>query len=123
MKYLIATGVGVLLAAGCASAPPPNDQLAAAIASTRGAEEAGARGVPRAALQLKLAEEAIVEARAMMEDGENERAELMSLRAHNDAELALALAREDAAVKRAGQGQAAAIDAATRAATADAPNH
>ncbi|HMA97366.1 MAG TPA: DUF4398 domain-containing protein, partial [Polyangiaceae bacterium] len=72
----------------------------------RGAEEAGARQVPRAALQLKLAEEQIATAKKMVEDGNNLRADYMTLRAYNDAELALALARENAANERAAQVQA-----------------
>jgi hypothetical protein len=80
--------------------------LASAIAATRGAEEAGASQVPRAALQLKLAKEQIAQSRQMMEDGENERADFMTLRAYNDAELALAMAREDAARRRADQASA-----------------
>ena len=103
--------VSILLAAGCASHPPPTDHLASAIAATRGAEEAGAPRVPRAALQLKLAQEQIAQARAMMEDGENERADFMTLRAYNDAELALAMAREDAARRRYEQAAATATAA------------
>lgn len=98
--------ISLLLAAGCAGQPPPTDNLASAIAATRGAQEAGAPRVPRAALQLKLAEEQIAQARAMMEDGDNERANFMSLRAYNDAELALAMAREDAARKRSAEATA-----------------
>jgi hypothetical protein len=101
IAFLLAVG------AGCgASYPAPNDQLASAIAASRGAQEAGAQHVPRAALHLKLAEEGIVQSRAMMQNGENERAASMSLRAVNDAELALALARADAALKRSQQAAA-----------------
>jgi len=97
----------LLLAAGCgASYPPPNDHLASAIAASRGAEEAGARRIPRAALHLKLAEEGIAQARTMMKSGENQRAELMSQRAATDAELALALARENAALARSKEAAA-----------------
>jgi hypothetical protein len=60
----------------------------------RGAQEAGAGQVPQAALQLELAEEQVSQARVMIERGENERADYMTLRAFNDAELAVALARE-----------------------------
>jgi hypothetical protein len=45
-------------------------------------------------LQLKLAEEQVAQAREMIERGDNERADYMTLRAYNDAELALALARQ-----------------------------
>ena len=97
----------------CASHPPPTDNLASAIAAVRGAQEAGAGQVPKAALQLKLAEEQVSQARAMMKDGDNERADYMTLRAFNDAELALALAREDQAktLAKAATDKAAAIEA------------
>jgi uncharacterized protein DUF4398 len=93
---------------GCgASRPPPSDHLASAIAAVRGAQVAvaGAGKVPQAALQLKLAEEQVAQAREMIERGDNERADYMTLRAYNDAELALALAREHQA--RIGAEQAA----------------
>jgi hypothetical protein len=79
----------------CASHPPPNDHLASAIAAVRGAQVAvsTAGHVPEAALHLKLAEEQVAQAREMMERGDHERADYMTLRAYNDAELALALAR------------------------------
>jgi Domain of unknown function (DUF4398) len=99
----------------CASHPPPTDNLASAIAAVRGAQEAGAGQVPRAALQLKLAEEQVAQARAMMKDGNNERADYMTLRAFNDAELALALAREHQANLRA-------EDAAKDATSIEAPH-
>ena len=106
--------VVVLAAAACASHPPPTDRLANAIAAARAAQEAGAAQVPQAALQLKLAQEQIAQARAQMEDGENERAHYLALRASNDAELAVALARENSARKRA-------EEASGLAASAEAP--
>lgn len=83
------------VAFGCASHPPPSDNLASAIAAVRGAQVAvsNAGRVPEAALQLKLAEEEIAQARKMIANGDHERANYMTLRAYNDAELALALAR------------------------------
>jgi hypothetical protein len=104
--------MALLLVAGCASHPPPSDHLASAIAAARGAQEAGAPRVPRAALYLKLSEEQIAQARQMMARGDNLRADYMTLRAYNDAEVALALAREDAARRRADQAQAMAASAA-----------
>lgn len=84
------------LSLGCASHPPPSDHMASAIAAVRGAQVAvaGAGQVPEAALQLKLAEEQVAQAREMLERGDNERADYMALRAFNDAELALAYARQ-----------------------------
>src|SRR3954469_18418246 len=86
---------------GCASHPPPTDHLATAIAAVHGAQVAGAARVPKAALQLKLAEEQVAQARKMMEQGDNERADYMTLRAYNDAALAVALARESETRARA----------------------
>lgn len=101
----IATSIMALMP-GCASHPPPNDHLASAIAAARVADEAGARQVPSAALQLKLAEEQIATAKKMVDNGDNLRADYMTLRAYNDAELALAIARESAARRRAAEMQA-----------------
>lgn len=117
MKYSILIP---LLIGGCASYPAPTDHVASAIAATRGAQEAGAPRVPRAALSLKLAEEEVGQARAMLQDGDNERADFMTLRAYNDAELALALSREDAARRRAERASAVAA-AAEKASPLAAP--
>lgn len=83
-----------LIAMGCASHPAPTDQVASSLASVRGAEEAGAAQVPEAALHLKLAQEQIDRAKQLMEKDDNQRAEDLAVRAYQDAELALALARE-----------------------------
>jgi hypothetical protein len=104
MKSLTALLLTALAAsaAGCgASRPPPTDHLATAIAAVHGAQVAGAPQVPKAALQLKLAEEQVAQARRMIENGENERADYMTLRAFNDAQLAVALVREQEAKTRA----------------------
>ena len=99
--------IALIITAGCGGHyPPPADHLASAIAAARAAREAGAPNVPRAALQLTLAEEQIAQARQMMQSGSNERADYMTLRAYNDAELALALARENTALSRATRAQA-----------------
>jgi hypothetical protein len=82
---------------GCGGAPPPTEKLAASEAAIRGASEVGAEKVPQAALHLKLAQEQIAAAKALIADEENERAELVLMRAQADAELALALARESSA--------------------------
>jgi hypothetical protein len=88
---------------GCASFPAPTDKMASSEAAVRGAREVGADRVPQASLQLRLAEEQIARAKALMADGDNERAELLLQRAQADAELALSLAREDQARKEAQQ--------------------
>jgi pyridoxal biosynthesis lyase PdxS len=96
-------GVIGLCAVGCASYPAPNEQVASSLASVRGAEEAGAMNVPEAALHVKLAQEQIEQAQAQMKDDNNMRAEDLAQRAFQDAELAIAIAREDAAKKKLDQ--------------------
>lgn len=109
----LAMATSLALSSACASHPPPTDHLASAIAAIRGAQVAvaGAGRVPEAALHLKLAEEQVSEAREMIERGDNERADYMTLRAFNDAELALALAREQQARLAADAARAEAASA------------
>ena len=82
---------------GCGSYPAPTERMVASQSSLRAAQEVGAQNNPQAALHLKLAQEQIEEARQLMADGENKRAEFVLLRAGADAELAVALAREASA--------------------------
>ncbi|HEY6880259.1 MAG TPA: DUF4398 domain-containing protein [Polyangiales bacterium] len=91
LGVLAVIGVGI---AGCAGHPAPTEQVASSLAAVRGAEEVGARDVPEAALHVKLAEEQIERAKKLMGEGENARAEDVAVRAYQDAELALAIARE-----------------------------
>lgn len=88
---------GLVLVSACASFPPPTESMATAIASVRGAEEVGAADVPAAALQLQLAREEVEKAKTLLDDGENESAHYQALRASNDADLAIALVRQDEA--------------------------
>lgn len=62
----------------------------------RAAEEVGAADVPRAALHLQLAKEELEHAKALFAKGEKEIAASLLMRSEADAELAVALAREDA---------------------------
>ena len=64
------------------------------------------RLIPYARNARQHSDEQIAQARRMIENGDNERADYMTLRAYNDAEVALGLAREDAARKRADELQA-----------------
>lgn len=85
-----------MLAVACGGVPMPVDQLAASQAAIRGAEEAGAVKEPQAALHLKLAREQVDKAKLLIEDDDNEEANLLLLRAEADAELARALAHKQA---------------------------
>lgn len=97
--------LGLLMAVGCGSYPPPSERMASAEAALRGASEVGASDVPRAALHLRLAEEQIDKAKRYVQDGYNQRAELALRRAQADAELALMLAREQHALEKAQAAQ------------------
>jgi hypothetical protein len=79
--------------------------LADAQAASRGAQELGAQRHPQAHLHLRLAEEQINDAKAAMADDENERAATLLNRARADAELAVALAREESARRQVEQAK------------------
>ena len=86
--------VGLALFLGCASAPPLRTE--ASTSEISAAEEAGAAKVPNASLHLQLAKEELELAKGLAAKGEKENAASMLLKAEADAELAVALSREDA---------------------------
>lgn len=94
-----------LCLAGCGSAAVPQEQLTAAEASTKGAEVAGAPEDPRANLHLKLANEEIAKAKALIAEDDNEEAARLIDRAQADADLALSLAREARAKKEVAEAK------------------
>ena len=79
-------------AVGCA-APLRTEASSSGI---RAAEEVGAAKVPQASLHLQLAKEELDQAKGLAGSNEKERAVAMLSRAEADAELAVALSREDA---------------------------
>lgn len=102
----VATSAAALLLAACgASIPPPSDRLASAEAAARSARELGADRNPKAQLHLRLASEQIDQAKKLMADGDNRRAELILQRANADAELSVMLAKENNARGEAEQAQ------------------
>ncbi len=85
------------VSAGCA-ASVPNTRMESSAASIRAAQEVGAAKVPAAALHLQLAEEQAEHAKRLIDKGgdvERADAELLLMRAQSDADLALAIAREE----------------------------
>jgi len=87
---------------GCGGGyPEPRNQLTASEAAVRAAEVGGAQNGPQSALHLKRAREQVETGRALIQDGENERAEWVLRRAQSDADLALAVATEEARRKQA----------------------
>lgn len=105
-SLIISVGMLSVLAAACGSSvPPPNDRLASAEAAARSAKELGADNNPKAQLELKLATEQIDQAKKLMADGDNKRADLVLQRANADAELAVMLAKENNAKAEAEKAQ------------------
>jgi Domain of unknown function (DUF4398) len=96
-----------LAALACAGAPAPTERLASAQAAVRAAKEVGAKDVPQAELHAQLAQEQVDQANELIEDGDNERADMVLRRAQSDAELAVALARAANSQKRAEAAEAA----------------
>lgn len=94
---LVQTALLVVLATACGGAPKPQARLESSQAAIRGAEEAGAKDSPQAALHLQLATEQREKAVQLINNEENGRAERLLIRSEADAELAVALAREAAA--------------------------
>ena len=107
MKIGIETvGIGVAaLLVGCATEPPVRERSETASAAIRAAGELGAGKVPSASLYLQLAKEESEHAKGMIADGEREHAASYLMRAEADADLAVALAREDADRAEADQAQ------------------
>jgi hypothetical protein len=93
----------VIWITGCGGYPRPDRELVSAESAIRGAQEVGARNLPRSSLFLKLAERQVEKARTLMNDGYNERAALVLKRAQSDADLALAVAREETATTEAAE--------------------
>jgi hypothetical protein len=101
---LISILVGSWFVCGCGGTfPAPTQQLADTESAERSAVELGAATQPNAQLHLQLAQEQLAQAKASMQDGNNERANALLLRARSDAELAIALTREQSA-KTGAQG-------------------
>jgi hypothetical protein len=90
--------LGAALVGGCASSPPPTERMESSAASIRGAQEAGAEDVPRAALYLQLANEQSAKAKVLIATGDKDNmktAANLLMRASADGELAIALADDD----------------------------
>lgn len=94
MRLLVASLLAAL-ALACGSAPIPlSGSLSQTQSAIRAAEEVGARSVPKAALHLKMAQDQLQQAKALLADDEEEEASVLLARAEADAELALTMAKE-----------------------------
>jgi 5'-3' exonuclease len=115
LSLILVTAATVTVACG-ASFPEPTQRLADAQGARRSAEEVGANNQPASQLYVKLADEEMTKANALIKDGDNRAADRMLVRAKADAELALALAHEQNAKVETQQ----AIDKATATTTTNA---
>lgn len=94
-KLLSAIACTGLLAA-CASSPRLSaETYSKPREAIRAAEAVGAKSDPQAALHLRLANEQLARADALMRSGDGDEAQRMLLRAQADAELAQALAHNE----------------------------
>jgi hypothetical protein len=104
-SVLMMFGAAAVLASCGGGYPEPRNQLTASESAVRAAEVAGAQNSPQSALHLKRAREQIENARGLIEEGENERAEWVLRRAQSDADLALSLASEETQRKKAAEAK------------------
>ena len=95
MNYGTIAAIGALLcfAAGCGSSALPRAKLTDAQSAITAAEAVGAQNNPRAALHLKLANDQLKQAEALIGDDEHEKARLILESARADAEMALLITR------------------------------
>jgi hypothetical protein len=96
-RLLWLSSVLAFAAVACGGAAVPQQELTSAKAAVAGAEVGGAAENPKAALHLQLAKQQIAEAEKLIEEGDNEEAARVITRAQADADLALALAKENKA--------------------------
>lgn len=106
MRIVLGSSLLALFLLACGSSfPPPSDKMASAEAAARSARELGAEREPKAQLHLRLATEQIDQAKKLIADGDNKRADLVLQRASSDAELAVMLAKESSARGEADKAQ------------------
>jgi len=105
--------------AACASYPQPVQRMADAEAAARTAQETGAASIPQAQLHLRLAQEEIAQAKQLIANGDNKRADFTLIRAKADAELAIGETRAQAEQAKAQKiiAEAAALQTTTSTST------
>lgn len=93
--------IGGVLMLACGAGTPPQTQMTAAQSAVRAAEVGGAEEIPKGQLHLKYARDQIVEATALMQEKDYEKAELVLKRAEIDAHYALSVAEHAEAAAEA----------------------
>ena len=88
-----ALGGGIALCVGCASYPTPTARMAESMSAVSVAQEQGAQNNPQANDYLTRANEELASAKKLVNDGNNERADFMLMRADADAKLAIEISK------------------------------
>jgi hypothetical protein len=115
MKLAMVTiGLVAACTVACASRPMPTSKVSSSAAAVRSAQEVGAEQSPEAALHLRMAKDQLARARALLDDGEYEKAEWLLTRAESDAEVAIAIARETRAKQAAERAAGSVRQASTQ---------
>jgi hypothetical protein len=104
-KWMSVGGIA-LCAVGCASYPAPTARMAQSMSSVTVAQEQGAAANPQANDYLTRANEELANAKKLVDDGNNERADYMLMRADADAKLAIEIAKAQKAEVGAQSAQA-----------------
>lgn len=105
-------GAALLVVVGCGGANDAVEAQTAANATAEttaaiaAAETAAPKDHPQASLHLKLAKDQLQQAKELLQEEEDEKAQLLLQRATADAELALMLARKTDAEQKAQRAQA-----------------
>ena len=89
MRALIATSVGTVMLAACASVPPPKAEMARAEFAVKQAEVAGAAS--EAPLQFRNAQQELAQAQDLLKKKDHTGAQRLAEQAQADAEYAQAL--------------------------------
>jgi pyridoxal biosynthesis lyase PdxS len=101
IRHWFVIGITASAAFGCAGSRLPAQEVAETRAAMRAAGEIGAGEVPRGELHLRLAQDQLALAERYIAEDEEVLAREALSRARQDAELALALAKEQAAIDAA----------------------
>jgi hypothetical protein len=104
-KNLFLVASSCTLLGACASSPAPTRQLADSQAAVRVASELGSTDVPEAALHVQMAKDRIARAESLSRKGDNDDATRLLEEAKADADLAVALTREQLAENEAQAAQ------------------
>ena len=116
-KWMSAGGIALFAssAVACASYPAPTARMAQSMSAVSVATEQGAASNPQANDYLTRANEELANAKKLVDDGNNERADYMLMRADADAKLAIEIAKAQKAEVAAQSAQAQAKTMANQA--------